>query len=84
MKPSKVKYIRWAYTGVMLLFLLILYIIDKSGYYKLVLPMTFGIGITAVVMAMIELAFWRCTYCGAYLGRAFNPQYCHKCGRELE
>ena len=84
MKPSKVKVLRWGYTAAILIFMLVFYIVEKAGYYKLVLPMVFGIGIFAVVMGIIDLAFWRCTYCGAYLGRAINPQYCHKCGRELE
>lgn len=84
MKPSKVKYIRWAYMAVILVLALIFYITEKSGYNLLTLPMVLGVGIAAVIMWIIDIAFWRCTCCGAYLGRAFNPQYCHKCGRELE
>ena len=84
MKPSKVKLIRWAYTVVVLVFFAVFYIVEKSGYYKLVLPMVFGIGITALIMGIIDLMYWRCTHCGAYLGKALNPEYCHKCGMKLE
>jgi hypothetical protein len=32
---------------------------------------------------IFESRNWRCPACGEYLGRAFNPKHCHRCGIEL-
>ena len=84
MKPSKMKKLRWAYAVFAIVFLIIFNIVEKSGYYKLTLPLFFSFGIVAVIFAFLDFAFWRCTHCGAYLGRSMIVEYCHKCGEKLE
>ena len=39
----------------------------------------------AVVMAGVLFSFrnWRCPACNRYLGKAWNPNYCARCGVQL-
>jgi len=52
------------------------------------------LGVSAVIWGPVLAVFvvgalvfsfknWRCPACNGYLGKAFNPRYCSKCGVEL-
>jgi hypothetical protein len=46
------------------------------------------LGPITLLVAIIDAAIysgrnWRCHACDMYLGRAFNPKHCRRCGIEL-
>jgi hypothetical protein len=41
--------------------------------------------ITVVIAGLIFSIFnWRCPSCSGYLGKAFSPKFCVKCGAQLQ
>lgn len=36
--------------------------------------------IAVIVLLIFSIKNWRCPACHKYLGKAFNPRYCSKCG----
>ena len=43
------------------------------------------ISLVAIVIGWVNFhgRNWRCPACDNYLGRAFNPKHCRRCGMEL-
>ena len=51
-----------------------------DGVYEVAGP----VGVAALLGILVALIYkWRCPACNGYLGRAFSPKYCPKCGVEL-
>ena len=45
----------------------------------------FPVCITVFVAGIIFSIFnWRCPACSGYLGKAFSPKFCTKCGAQLQ
>jgi hypothetical protein len=36
-----------------------------------------------LIIALVSFRNWRCPGCNKYLGRAFNPNFCQRCGVQL-
>ena len=56
---------------------------ENTGLVLGIIPISIftPILIVAVVGAIIfSLKNWRCPACNKYLGKAFNPRFCSKCG----
>jgi len=59
---------------------------DRAAGTILGLPsQIMGPAFLVAVVAILAFSFrnWRCPACDKYLGRAFNPKYCGRCGVEL-
>ena len=47
---------------------------------KIVLGLSFAVIVSILIFSFIN---WRCPSCEKYLGKAFNPKFCTKCGIQL-
>ena len=55
-----------------------------SGLFGLSPGMILGISFALITGVLIfSLLNWRCPSCNRYLGKAFNPKFCSKCGVQL-
>ncbi len=56
----------------------------SGGLFGLSPGMTLGVSFTLIIGVLIfSLLNWRCPSCNRYLGKAFNPKFCSKCGVQL-
>ena len=47
---------------------------------SMVLAVSFALIISVFIFSFLN---WRCPSCSKYLGKAFNPKFCSKCGTQL-
>jgi hypothetical protein len=47
---------------------------------NIVLGLSFALIISILIFSFLN---WRCPSCEKYLGKAFNPKFCTKCGTQL-
>ena len=75
MAPKKVLYIVYGLAAAFIALILL------SAVLKSILVMAFGL-LCAIAGIAVNLAFWRCPYCGGHLGRDVG-KYCSHCGHHL-
>ena len=75
-----------ALAPVVLAFIGLISVEGKSvGLFGLSPGMTLGVSFTLIIGVLIfSLLNWRCPACNRYLGKAFNPKFCSKCGVQLK
>ena len=57
---------------------------NPTGLFGLPPNIVLGISFTLIISILIFSLFnWTCPSCNKYLGKAFNPQFCSKCGTQL-
>jgi hypothetical protein len=61
------------------------FIEDSATFFGLSGAVLGPIALVAIVIGWVIFngRNWRCPACGNYLGRAFNPRHCRRCGIEL-
>ena len=74
-----------ALVPVVLAFIGLISVEGKSGgLFGLSPTLTMGISFMLIIGVLIfSLLNWRCPSCNRYLGKAFNPKFCSKCGVQL-
>ena len=75
MNLKKVKYLIYAICAALLVTIMLWYWLQSVVFFVIV------IGLCAAGIA-VNLAFWRCPYCGEHLDR--GGKYCSHCGGYLE
>lgn len=57
---------------------------NRTGLFGLPPYIVLGISLALIIAILIFSLFnWTCPSCNKYLGKAFNPQFCSKCGTQL-
>ena len=74
-----------ALAPVVLAFVGLVSVEGKSGGILGLSPgVTLGVSFMLIIGVLIfSLLNWRCPSCNGYLGKAFNPKFCTKCGVQL-
>ena len=77
MKLKTAKNTMYTLLGLFCLFMVMLWLT------KLLLFSYLTIG-SVVAIGIINIAYWKCPYCGKNIGSMENVHYCRNCGREIE
>lgn len=48
---------------------------------SILLPICIAVVIAGIIFSIFN---WRCPSCSGYLGKAFSPKFCTKCGAQLQ
>ena len=75
-----------ALAPVVLAFIGLISVEDKpTGLFGLSPSMVLGISFAMIISVLLfSLLNWRCPSCNGYMGKAFNPKFCSKCGVQLK
>lgn len=76
MKLKQVKYLIWALAIACCVMIILISVTESMVFFWLMMAFL------AAGLA-VNLALWRCPYCGRYLGRDVS-RYCTYCGKELD
>lgn len=76
MNLKQVKYLIWALAIACIVMIGLLYMTKSMVFFWLMLAVL-------VIGVAVNLALWRCPYCGQHLGNSVS-QYCTHCGKRLD
>jgi len=57
---------------------------NPDGLFGLTPNMVLAVSLAMIISVLIfSFINWRCPSCNKYLGKAFNPKFCSKCGTQF-
>ena len=79
MPRLSLKIVKWVFLGITVLLCVLMLLAWKT--YKM--SFVYATLIVCLVAVLFGFLFWRCPYCGKYLGKG-SGKFCNRCGTRIK